>query len=139
MSGYLNKEEKECDICGDSDGDVDLDGLDLLGGEHPGGHGDLAAVDRPEHRQQQQREDDVDADLHPEPELSVQLHQGLEHLELDQDEAGDDGDGAGEGEEEGQRVEEGAEDGTRRGRGEKPEENEAMKRRDFVRCLSKMF
>ena len=118
MSSYLDKEEEEGNVGGDGDGDVDLDGLDLLGGQHPRGQGDLATVDCPKHRQQEQGEDHVDADLHAEPELRVELHHGLEHLELDEDEAGDDGDGAGEGQEEGQSVQEGAKNGAGSGRGE---------------------
>ena len=119
LSFDLDKEEEEGNVGGDGDGDVDLDGLDLLGRKHPRGQGDLAAVDGPEHGQQEQREDHVDANLHPEPELGVKLHHGLEHLELDEDEAGDHGDGAGQGQEQGQRVQEGAEDGAGRGGGQK--------------------
>ena len=119
LSSDLDKEEEERNVGGDGDGDIDLDSLDLLGRQHPRGQGDLAAVDSPEHGQEEQREDHVDADLHPEPELGVQLHHGLEHLELDEDEAGDHGDGAGQGQEQGQRVQEGAKDGAGSGGGQK--------------------
>ena len=116
----LNQEEEESDVGGDRDGDVDLDCLDLLGGEHPGGHGDLAAVDGPEHGEEEEREDDVDADLDPEPELRVQLQQRLEHAEHDQDEADDHSEGSAHRQQQGQRVQESPENGAG-GRGrEKP-------------------
>ena len=119
MGPYLNKEEEDGNIGGDGDSDVDFDCLDLLGRQHPGGHGYLAAVDSPEHGEEEQGEDHVDTDLHAEPELGVKLHHGLEHLELDEDEAGDHRDGASQGKEEGQRVQEGAEDRASGGGGEK--------------------
>ena len=117
---HLNQEQEEGEVGGDGEADVDLDGLDLVGGNHPGGHGDLAAVDCPEDGEEEEGEDDVDPDLHTEPELIVQLEQGLEEVELDEDEEDDDGDGAADGEDEGQRVEEEPEDGSRCGGGDKP-------------------
>ena len=91
-----------------------------MGRNHPGGHRDLAAVNCPEDGEEEEGEDDVDPDLHTEPELIVQLEQGLEEVELDEDEEDDDGDGAAYGEDEGQRVEEEPEDGSRCGGGDKP-------------------
>ena len=118
----LNQEEEERDVGGDRDGDVDLDSLDLLGGEHPGGHGDLAAVDCPEDGEEEEGEDDVDPHLDTEPELPIQFKQGLEEVELDEDEEDDHGDRAADSQEESQRVEEEPEDGSRRGGGDKPGE-----------------
>ena len=114
----MNEEQKESDIGGDSDGDVDLDSLDLVGGEHPGGHGDLAAVDCPKHSEEEQGKDDIDADLNTKPELVVQLHDGLNDVELDEDVADNHGDGAADGEEDGQSVEETAEYGSSSCRGQ---------------------
>ena len=124
----MYKEEKECNIGGDSDSNVDLDCLDLFGRQHPGGHGHLAAVDCPEHGEEEQGEDHVDADLHTEPELGVKLHHGLEHLELDEDEAGDYGNRAGQGQKQGQSVQEGAENWASGGGGEKSKKIEALNR-----------
>ena len=116
----LNQEEEESDVGGDRDGDVDLDCLDLLGGEHPGGHGDLAAVDGSKDREEEEGEDDVDPNLNTEPELPIQLEQGLEEVELDEDEEDDHGDWAADSQEESQGVEEEPEDGTSIGGGDKP-------------------
>ena len=135
----LNQEEEERDVGGDRDGDVDLDSLDLLGGEHPGGHGDLAAVDGPEHGEEEEREDDVDADLDPEPELRVQLQQRLEHAEHDQDEADDDGEGGAHRQQQGQRVQESPENGAG-GRGrEKPGKYFMFRFNTKTVASSKMF
>ena len=117
---FLNQEQEEGEVGGDGEADVDLDGLHLVGRNHPGGHGHLAAVDCPEDGEEKEGEDDVDPDLHTEPELIVQLEQGLEEVELDEDEEDDDRDWAADSEEEGQRVEEEPEDGSGRGGGDEP-------------------
>ena len=91
-----------------------------MGRNHPGGHGDLAAVDCPEDGEEEEGEDDVDPNLNTEPELPIQLEQGLEEVELDEDEEDDHGDRAADSQEESQRVEEEPEDGSRRGGGDKP-------------------
>ena len=91
-----------------------------MGRNHPGGHGDLAAVDCPEDGEEEEGEDDVDPHLDSKPELLVQLEQGLEEVELDEDEEDDHGDWAADSQEESQGVEEEPEDGTSTGGGDKP-------------------
>ena len=91
-----------------------------MGGNHPRGHGDLAAVHCPEDCEEEEGEDDVDPHLDSKPELLVQLEQGLEEVELDEDEEDDHGDWAADSQEESQGVEEEPEDGTSTGGGDKP-------------------
>ena len=129
---HLNQEQEESEVGGDGEADVDLDGLHLVGRNHPGGHGHLAAVDCPEDGEEKEGEDDVDPDLHTEPELIVQLEQGLEEVELDEDEEDDHGDRAADSQEESQCVEEEPEDGSCCGGGNKPGE----KYREQSECLS---
>ena len=117
---HLNQEQEESEVGGDGEADVDLDGLHLVGRNHPGGHGDLAAVNCPEDGEEEEGEDDVDPHLDTEPELPIQLEQGLEEVELDEDEEDDHGDRAADSQEESQRVEEEPEDGSGRGGGDEP-------------------
>ena len=117
---HLNQEQEESEVGRNRQADVDLDGLHLVGGNHPGGHGDLAAVHCPEDGEEEEGEDDVDPHLDSKPELLVQLEQGLEEVELDEDEEDDHGDWAADSQEESQGVEEEPEDGTSTGGGDKP-------------------
>merc|ERR1719232_1581862 len=79
---------------------------------------DLAAVDCPKHSEEEQGEDDIDADLNTKPELVVQLHDGLNDVDLDEDVADNHRDGAADGEEDGQGVEETSEYGSSSCRGQ---------------------
>ena len=50
-SDYLDKEDEHGNISGDGNSNVKLDGLDLIGRKQTRSHGNLTAVDCPEHRE----------------------------------------------------------------------------------------